>query len=485
MKTKFFSLLLSLILFSTGIVTFSSCGDDDDDTPPILVEDGTYIMGDAFAYNELKIEGQMEKGINEVDQKERDGMYDKYVTLTAAGGFNIVVVTGKTQKTYGPNVITSVDLKGVADHPAVTIQKGTFKETTEKFKVPADGLYKIVLDNQLGLVAIIPVTKWGVIGGATLGGWGADQPLPLTSAFSKTTLTYEAKDMIFIPGEYKFRQDGGWKVNLDADGKVKTNTNLGGTLTAFVPGGTNMIIPAGGNGKYTVNLTWTLATGFKGTLTKTGDYTPETYPAEMFIVGDATAYGWDTPGTKPDAAMHKCAGGAPLEGIYWKICYIEAGKGFKVSNANWGNVNLGFGDIKTYDPEGKAVSDLGGNMSIAESGMYIVVLNLRDNTKKLSVKIAEVYGMGDAFGGWTEDVPANLFKNDNATKTLTSPALTANGNIRMYAHHSWIKDWWNAEFRVANGKIEYRNDGGDQEAVPGTAGKVINLKFDDNTGSIQ
>ncbi len=55
----------------------------------------------------------------------------------------------------------------------------------------------------------------------------------------------------------------------------------------------------------------------------------------------------------------------------------------------------------------------------------------------------------------------------------------------MYAQHNWIPAWWQAEFRVADGVIDYRNDGGDQEAVAGTAGQVVTLKFDDNTGSVE
>jgi hypothetical protein len=117
--------------------------------------------------------------------------------------------------------------------------------------------------------------------------------------------------------------------------------------------------------------------------------------------------------------------------------------------------------------------------------MYIIVLNLRDEMTKVSVKPAEVYGIGDAFGGWDEDAEANKFVVDNAAKTLTSPALVADGSIRMYAQHNWIQDWWNAEFNVFDGKILYRNDGGDQEAVAGTTGQVITLMFDDNTGTIQ
>ncbi|MEZ4906427.1 MAG: hypothetical protein R2771_02015 [Saprospiraceae bacterium] len=213
MKTKFFSLLLSLIMFGTFSMVLLSCGDkDNDDDPVILVEDGTYIMGDAFEYNELKNDGAMQKGINEVDHSDRDGMYVKYVALSATGGFNIVVVSGTTQTTYGPDVVSNIDLTGVSEAPQVTIQKGTFKETDSKFTVPADGLYQIVLDNELGLVAIIPINNWGVIGGATQGGWGADQAMPLTSTFSKTALTYEATEVVLIPGEFKFRQDGDGKL---------------------------------------------------------------------------------------------------------------------------------------------------------------------------------------------------------------------------------------------------------------------------------
>lgn len=93
--------------------------------------------------------------------------------------------------------------------------------------------------------------------------------------------------------------------------------------------------------------------------------------------------------------------------------------------------------------------------------------------------------IGDAFGSWDAGVETNKFTVDNTAKTLVSPALPASANIRMYADHSWIPDWWNAEFNVFDGVIQYRNDGGDQEAVPGTAGQVITLHFDDNTGTIE
>ena len=474
-----------LWIFIVAAIAFTACDPDDPTPPPVLVEDGTYLVGDAFEYTTLNSEGSFDRGINEVGQEERTGMFAKYVALTKAGGFNIVVKAGSKETTYGPGTMENVDLTGVSDAPQVTIQKGDFKETGDKFTVPNDGMYLIVFDNQTTQIAIVPVTKWGMIGGATEGGWGSDQEMPLTTGFSKTAMTFEAKELVLIEGQYKFRHDGGWKVFLSEDGTFNANTNFGGTLDALVPGGDNMAIAADEVGVYTSTLNWTLKDGFKATLTKTGDYTPPAFPDSMFIVGDATPYAWDTPGTVPNAIMHKCAGGAPSEGIFWKICYLEAGKGFKVSDANWGAFNYGFGEIEEFDSEGIAVSDAGGNMGIAESGMYIVVLNLQNKQVKLSVKSAEVYGIGDTFGSWDEDVAGNIFTVDNTAKTITSPALTADGNIRIYAQHSWIPAWWNAEFRVADGAIDYRNDGGDQEAVAGSAGQVITLTFDDNTGKIE
>ena len=117
--------------------------------------------------------------------------------------------------------------------------------------------------------------------------------------------------------------------------------------------------------------------------------------------------------------------------------------------------------------------------------MYIIGVDLREDMAKFSIKEAAVYGIGDAFGGWDAGVEANKFAIDNTAKTLTSPALPADGNIRMYASHSWIPDWWNAEFVVVGTDIEYRNDSAnDPTPVAGTTGQIITLHFDDNTGSI-
>jgi hypothetical protein len=483
-------LYLMSIMLLTGMVMVSCKKDDDDPDPdpdPVLVEDGIYVKGAGTALAEFDLKGLMKSTLNEVGQEPRTELLELFVAVKAGSeGFNIVKVAGTTQTTYGPGAdfaeVTDETWDNQNEYPKTAkYWRGSIAETDAKFTVPEDGLYQIVYDTELDVVVIVQA-KWGMIGEATPGGWGEDTPL--TATFDLEKMDFTVTELTLLENAWKFRIGGGWKIWLDQEGTVKINTNLGGTPTAPVPGGADIMHDD--YGVYSVTLTWELGKDWVGSMERTGDGEPlPEYPEAMYLVGDATAYGWGTPGENAEAIMHKAAGGAPSEGIFWKIAHLEGGVGFKLSAAGWTEPNLGFGQVDEYDTEGVAVSDTEGNFSIAESGMYIIVLNLRDEMTKVSIKEAAVYGIGDAFGSWDAGVEANKFTVDNTAKTLVSPALPASANIRMYADHSWIPDWWNAEFNVFDGVIEYRNDGGDQEAVPGTAGQVITLHFDDNTGTIE
>lgn len=492
MRKVKFSLAWMLLL---ALVAFVSCKKDDDDENPILVEDGIYVVGDATNFATLDSKGLMKSAVNEADKNAaRDGMYELFTTIEAGKTFYISEVSGKTETKYGPSAeagaFFSYNPNYRGEQPKVTLQWGAFVQGTTTFTVPASGLYHIVIDKQLGKAAIIPVEYWAIIGGATPNGW-SDSKMALDGAFDKTSMSYKITDLVLRKGTFKFRYSGGWKLNMDDTSTVanvstvKVNTNLGGSVAAPTAGGADIAFPTTDEGKYTVEVKWTLESGYAITMTKTGTVDPLPTFGDMYIVGAATPYGWDEPGTKAGAIMHKCAGGVPSEGLYWKICYITGGEGFKISAAGWKDPNLGFAGVTTFDASGVAVTDNGGNMSIATSGMYIVVLDLRNSTVKVSVKAAEVYGIGDAFGGWTAGVAANKFTVDNVAKTFTSPALPNAGNIRMYTAHAWITDWWHSEFVVNGTAIEYRNDStNDPTAVAGTAGQVITLHFDDNTGTI-
>ena len=120
----------------------------------------------------------------------------------------------------------------------------------------------------------------------------------------------------------------------------------------------------------------------------------------------------------------------------------------------------------------------------------MVVVNLVDET--IEVNDPKVYGIGDAFGTWDGAQAANLFTVDNTAKTMTSPAFTADGNLRMHVSASTLTnaegnaiDWWQAEFNVIGGNIEYRGTGGDQAAVPVTQGQTVTLDFTTETGTIE
>lgn len=483
MKKNAMSKLMQIFgLFLLMGVVMVSCKEDDPAPVEPTVEDGTYIMGAGTALTTYDLKGLMKATKNEVDQTLRNSLLELFIPVKAgADGFNIVIVNGATKTTYGPGADFAEVTVFQTDEPSGKFSRGTLAVTDTKFTVAEDGLYHIVYDTELGIV-VVAKAEWGAIGGATPGGWSSNTAL--TAAFDLNKMDFIATELTLLQNEWKFRYSNGWKIFLDEAGTVKVNTNLGGTIDALEAGGGNIA-----NAEYavfTVTLTYELGVGYTATQVKTGEAVPlPTYPEAMFLVGDATAYGWDAPGTTTEALLHKCAGGAPSEGIYWKIAHLEGGLGFKLAAENWTEPNLGFGQVGEFDADGIVVTDNGGNMSVATSGMYIIVLNLRDDAVKVSIKEAAVYGIGDAFGAWDEEVAAYKFTIDNENKTLVSPAVAVNANIRMYAEHAWIPAWWNAEFNVFEGKIEYRNDGGDQAAVAGTTGQVIKLLFDNNTGSIE
>lgn len=492
-----FSLLWILSLL---MVVFVSCKDDDNGGNTSLVEDGLYLVGDATSFTDVDSKLLMTAATNEAaSNAARDGMYEIYTALETGKTFYIAEVAGKTVTTYGPSAVSgeffAYNPNGKMDQVRVTIQLGKYAEGVTTFTVPENGLYHVVIDKQLGKVAIIPVPYWGIIGASVPGGWSTESQMALEGSFSKTSMIYKVTDLVMRKGTFKFRHSNGWKVQLDdtstvaGASTVKVNTNFGGTVAAPVAGATDISFAEADEGKYTVQTTWSLTSGLSFSLAKTGTIDPlPTYPDSMYVAGAGTTYGWPTvgPGENKNAAMHKVAGGTSYEGLYWKICYLNAGQGFKIAGKNWGEPNLDYSEVTTWDPNGVTVSADGSNWTVATSGMYMIVLDLRTtNEFKVSIIAPEVYGMDAPFGNpnWTT-LPAAKFTVNNTDKTLVSPVVAAAGNLRSFVSHAWLGDWWHAEFIVNGTDIVYRNDGGDLAAIALSVGQVVTYHFDDNTGSI-
>ncbi len=166
--------------------------------------------------------------------------------------------------------------------------------------------------------------------------------------------------------------------------------------------------------------------------------------------------------------------------LFWKIVWMKGSGEFKFApQAAWSD---DFG--KTGDATDGVYAKGGDNIPVpSTAGYYMVVVDLKNST----IEIAEpkVYGMGDAFGGWDGAVPGNLFTVDNAGEVIKFEGVPSDGNLRMYVTASTLAcDWWQAEFNVIGGNIEFRGTGGDQAAVPVTSGQTVTLNFKAGTGSI-
>jgi hypothetical protein len=46
-------------------------------------------------------------------------------------------------------------------------------------------------------------------------------------------------------------------------------------------------------------------------------------------------------------------------------------------------------------------------------------------------------------------------------------------------------DWWQAEYNIYDGKIQYRGEGGDQAAVAVAANATVTVNFNAGTGEIK
>ncbi|NDP21697.1 MAG: SusF/SusE family outer membrane protein [Paludibacter sp.] len=482
-KNLFKTLCFAAIALFTAF-SLNSCKTTEPEPDPEVLLDGFYVSGDATAFSAVTIAGQLKSTTVENDNNSaRVGLNEIYIALEANKTFTLTEVSGATKMVYGPGAgFASVVQVAGDDEMGATIQKGKYA-SGGTFTVPTSGLYHVIIDKQTTTVVILPVASWAIIGGATPLGW-SDNVMDAKGAFSKDSMVFEIKDLTLLAGDFKFRHSGAWKQTIVATPLIKVNTNFGGTsMTTLVPGGANIPLVKADNGKYTVTARWTKDKGMKITMMKTGIVVVAEYPANLYMIGSSIG-GWDWTG----AYIIKMNPVHSHPNAFWAIAYIDApatDPGFKFSPVkDWA------GDFGVTGTATNGVYAKGGtNLTVATAGYYMVYVDLK--AEKISVTVPTVYGIGDAFGGYTKDVLANKFVVDNTAKTITSPATTAAGNLRMYATcplsqlDTPIADWWQMEFNVIAGKIEYRGAGGDQAAVPVTVGKKAVLNFKTGVASIQ
>jgi hypothetical protein len=471
---------LTLLAIAAMLVMVSCKDDDPDPDPPILVEDGFYIQGEGTGLTTLNGDGLMTQANNEVDQAPRATLYEKYVAIEGgSAGFNIVSVTGGQASTWGPGGDFAKVAEGDLDveEPQNGVWRGGYTTSDAKFTVEEDGLYHIAIDTELGIV-IIAKADWGLIGGATPGGWSDDTPMTM-GAFDLNSLTFTVEDVTMLESAWKFRYSGGWKVFIDTEGTVKVNANFGGSLDNLEPGGADM--PNAEYAVYKFEFTWSLTDGFSATQTKTGDAEPlPEYPEELYMIGASIGgWDWDAGNGIQMIPVHS------NPNAFWRIVWIEAGvadAGIKFAPQEAWSGDFGIAD-DTQPAVGDHLKGSSNVPDVAASGTYMVWVDLERDS--ISITEPEVYLIGDAVGSWDAAVAENIFTVDNANEKLTITKELAEANLRMHAWHKWHYDWWQHEFNIFDGTIEYRGTGDDQAAVPVSAGSTtIDLMFKTGTGSI-
>lgn len=450
------------IALAACAMAFTSC-EHPEGGPTNDLPSGFYV---AEKGAELSLADAMDDGINEVDQQPREGMYEKYIVLEAGKEYQFINKFGeKTQNfgaalEYGDNLIIT-DNHEIAGYKASLVQGTTFT-------VNETALYHIVLDFDKdgkladvgGAQCIVVPVEWGVRGGMNSWGWTAG-----TRTEKNGEITWTWKDQeLAAGGEFKFAHNDCWKINLDIAMLVKANTNLGDEC---VPGAANVTVEKGG--LYDITLTYKAsdAKETSASYTMTVTLTQEsTLPTSLYMIGNYCGWNWDESTEMVPVHSHT--------GSFWAVRYLKAGEGFKFcAKKEWS------GDFCTLSGDNLGFEVDGNNCVVAADGLYRVEVDLKNGN--VYVDPAEIYGIGDCFGGWEEG--AYPFDQADGMAGIVVPNA---GNLRMYVKlHDNPGNWWQSEFNVYDDKIVYRAAGGDQEAVAVEAGSAITLEFNAEAGSIE
>ena len=169
---------------------------------------------------------------------------------------------------------------------------------------------------------------------------------------------------------------------------------------------------------------------------------------------------------------------------FWTIIYLHEGEQFKFApQAGWGD-DFGYTGTTINDEAGANItSSSDGNLVVGKAGWYLLKVQ-NGSTKTLTVLQPNVYLMGDAAGEWNIADSHKFTIPTTEDGVFESPAFAADAELRMCVSVDGF-DWWQSEFMVFDGKIEYRGRGDDQNRVNVKAGQKVTLNFTAGTGEIK
>ena len=166
----------------------------------------------------------------EVEGKPRQYQGYVYFGGTAASTFTVTNTRAGTGSFYGDAGSTAI-----AASPVGVATTGKLATPGNKFSV-APGFYLININLNDMTWSATPTT-WAIIGAATPKGWDGDTPMSYDAAKNVLSVTTP-----LTVGEFKFRANNGWLINLGSSA----------TASYLVPDGGNL--KSAGAGTYTVTL---------------------------------------------------------------------------------------------------------------------------------------------------------------------------------------------------------------------------------------
>ncbi|PKP11714.1 MAG: hypothetical protein CVU09_02440 [Bacteroidetes bacterium HGW-Bacteroidetes-4] len=485
--------LMYLMLFFLGGLFVSSCDKDNED--PIIIDNPVYgmqVIGSATGDEAVVIDAKqmVEPSSDFATKVVREGMYYQIAYLSA-GDIMFKEVTATGEVTYGATEVGDSIQEAEAGAPFSYKTGKLVLDGTETLAIAEAGLYYIMTDATTSLFWLMKIDNFEINATGDLA--------TMVGTGSADGVNFEVK-AVDLRSVFKVRINTAWKfittnvpwTDLAAGGAegdhCRPVISYGGAANALTADGADISIDNGGQ---LLDFTFTWTPGKKGiagitvTTAPAGELPPAEFPEAMFMIG-ASIGGWDWAANGIEMV--------PVHSnphLFWKIVWVEAGvadAGFKFSPEKaWGK---DFGvDAATGATDGVYGKGVDNVPDVAESGYYMVVVNLE--TETIEVNTPSVNGINAVFGDpdWAGNVE---FTVDNTNKVITSPAFSTDGALRMYVKANTLTnadgaaiDWWQAEFNVFDGVIEYRGTGNDQAAVNVTAGQTVSLNFANETGVIE
>jgi len=321
-----------------------------------------------------------------------------------------------------------------------------------------------------------------IVGDATPGGWNNPVPTPSQQftkldaySFSITIGLTSGKSYLFLPvnGDWSHKYGG------STDG-----VSSGGTLLKdnAVPGSNTPAPAASGVYKIVVNFQ-----------TNTYTVTQIAVPSNLYIVGDATAGGWNNPVPTPSQQF------TAINNVsYGIVINLTAGKSylFLPVNGDWSHK---YGGSTDGTGGGVLLADnaVPGSNTPAPSttGLYMIVVNFATNSYTVTPYTgpSNLYIVGDATaGGWNNPVPTpsqQFTQTGTAEFQITIPLTSGKSYLFLPVNGDWSHKFGGSTDGTASGGGQLLADNavpGSNTPAPATSGNyTIKVNFITMTYTVQ